>query len=143
MNTSFMIGCSSEDLQPGTVLYSNPSAGYLTNVPIRITDKNLDILKNATMEVTCKWYPSNDSQGLYINYNKYTIKLNNGVAEFKKTEYVDFVPGDDPTEIIYEFSFNIVNDNLTLQGFEYYSAEYYAPQTYGIAISEVKFINKG
>lgn len=146
MNTSFMIGCSSGELKPGTVLYSNPSAEYQDRIPIKITNENLDILKNATFEVTCKWVSHIEllyNNNMFITYNKHSIKLNNGKAIFSTTDYVSSPTGEVP-QITYIFQFDIVNGYLTIEGHEYYfDTEFNAVEYYGIAISEVKFINKG
>lgn len=146
MNTSFMIGCSASELKPGTVLYSNPSANYQVKIPIIITNENLDILKNATLEITCKWYFHTEllyDDNTFITYNKRIIKLNNGKAIFTTTKYVSSPTGDVP-EITYVFQLDIVNGYLTIEGYEYYfDTEFNTTEYYGIAISEVKFVSKG
>lgn len=141
MNTSFMIGCSSEGLQPGTVLYSNPQADYQVKTPIRITNENLDILKNATIEVTCKWVAAGSNSLDYIDNRKHTVKLNNGIAKFEDEEEVY---DNDPAKVRYKFSLNIVNGYLMIEGYEIYSIpiDEYSDE-FGIAIFEVKFISKG
>ena len=141
MNTSFMIGCSSEGLQPGTVLYSDHQADYQVKTPIRITNENLDILKNATIEVTCKWAAAGSNSLEYIDNRKHTVKLNNGIAKFEAEEEVY---DNDPAEVQYKFSLNIVNGYLMIEGYEIYSIplDGYSGE-FGIAISEVKFISKG
>ena len=146
MNTSFMIRCGSEELQPGTVLYSNPSASYQDRIPIRITNESLDILKNANFEVTCKWKAHTEllyDTNMFITYNKHSIKLSDGKAIFRTTNYVSSPTGEVP-EITYIFQFDIVNGYLQIEGYEYYfDTEFNTVEYYGIAISEVKFVSKG